>query len=53
MDTIYNLLPKDLAAIVEEYSIDRTNYNKVIKDLNSMIKECRSFSDTWTEPIFV
>ena len=33
MDTIYNLFPKDLALIVEEYSKDRTNYDKVMRQL--------------------
>ena len=30
MDTIYNLFPKDLAAIVEAYSRDRTKYDQLL-----------------------
>ena len=36
---MYNLFPKDLALIVEEYSKDRTNYDKVLKNLRYMFKE--------------
>ena len=33
MNSLYNYLPKDLVSIVEEYSKDRTHYDRVIKDL--------------------
>ena len=39
MDIIYNILPKDLALIVESYAKDRTNYDKVLKNLRSMFEE--------------
>ena len=34
MDIIYNILPKDLALIVESYAKDRTNYDNVVKDID-------------------
>ena len=33
MESLHNYLPKDLVNIVEEYSKDRTNYDKVIEQL--------------------
>src|SRR5438067_773356 len=33
MENLHNYLPKDLVNIVEEYSKDRTNYDKVIPEL--------------------
>ena len=32
MENLHNYLPKDLVNIVEEYSKDRTNYNKVLDE---------------------
>ena len=37
MQNLHNHLPKDLVAIVEEYSKERTNYNNVILDLEKCI----------------
>ena len=34
---LHNYLPKDLVNIIEEYSKDRTQYNKVILELNDHI----------------
>ena len=34
MDTIYNLFPTDLAAIVEAYSRDRTKYDQLLFELS-------------------
>ena len=42
MEILQNYLPMDLVNIVEEYSKDRTNYNKVVKDLDVLIHECNS-----------
>jgi hypothetical protein len=39
MNELYNVLPKDLVNIVEEYAKDRTNYDKVIDELESSIIE--------------
>ena len=39
MNELYNILPKDLAFIVEEYAKDRTQYNIVVKHLNKMIRK--------------
>ena len=39
MNTIYDLFPKDLALIVAEYAVDRTQYNIVVKHLNKMIRK--------------
>ena len=36
MDYLYQKLPKDLANIVEEYANDRTNYDKVIYEMNGI-----------------
>ena len=33
MQNLHNYLPKDLVNIVEEYSKDRTNFDKVLKQL--------------------
>ena len=33
MDFLYQNLPKDLVYIIEEYAKDRTNYDKVMKDI--------------------
>ncbi len=43
MQNIHNHLPKDLVAIVEEYSKDRTNYDKVIQHL----EEAFAFIKKW------
>ena len=37
MENLHNYLPKDLVNIVEEYSKDRTNYNKVVTELTKSI----------------
>ena len=37
MQNLHNHLPKDLVAIVEEYSKDRTNYNIVLCHLGDQI----------------
>ena len=37
MDTIYNLFSKDLAAIVEAYSRDRTKYDQVLFELSDFL----------------
>ena len=37
MESLHNYLPKDLVNIVEEYLKDRTNYNKVLEELEIMI----------------
>ena len=37
MDTIYNLFPKDLAAIVEAYSRDRTNYDQMLLEFSDFL----------------
>ena len=37
MDTIYNLFPKDLASIVDEYSKD-INFSKVIEELEKNVQ---------------
>ena len=34
MENLYNLLPKDLVCIIEDYAKDRTNYDKVLAELN-------------------
>ena len=33
MNEIYNIIPKDLALIVEDYAVNRTNYDNVISAL--------------------
>ena len=37
MDYLYQILPEDLVFIVEDYTKDRTNYDKVLKEFNSKI----------------
>ena len=37
MENLHNYLPKELVTIVEEYSKDRTNYDKVVRELNKYI----------------
>ena len=37
MESLHNYLPKDLVAIVNEYSKDRTNYNQVLNDFNRRV----------------
>ncbi len=32
MDYLYNILPKDLVYIIDDYAKDRTNYNKVMNE---------------------
>ncbi len=34
MNIVYQIFPKDLANIVDEYAKDRTNYDKIIHDLH-------------------
>ena len=38
MDYLYQKLPKDLANIVEEYAKDRTNYDRVMSQLDIIIR---------------
>ena len=33
MNEIYNILPKDLALIIESYAIDRSNYDNVVEQV--------------------
>ena len=40
MENLHNYLPKDLVNIVEEYSKDRTNYDKVLNQLELEILYC-------------
>jgi|SRR5271165_1290741 len=37
MELLHNYLPKDLINIVDEYSKDRTNYDKVLKEFETTI----------------
>ena len=39
MESSHNYLPMDLVNIVEEYLKDRTNYDKVINDLEILVNE--------------
>jgi hypothetical protein len=50
MNEIYNILPKDLCNIVEEYAKDRTNYDIVINELNTNIK---NFSELYNKYFIV
>ena len=45
MEFLQQKLPKDLVNIIEEYAKDRTNYDKVISDLNLLIHNIRIFSE--------
>ena len=37
MESLHNYLPKDLVNIFEEYSKDRTNYDKVLREFETSI----------------
>ena len=55
MENLHNYLPMDLVNIVEEYSKDRTNYDKVINDLEILVNEtiglrCDEESEYCDEP---
>jgi len=40
MDELYNILPKDLVFIIEDYSKDRTNYDTVLKEFKAITDYC-------------
>src|SRR4051794_32525888 len=46
-------LPKDLSNIIEEYAKDRTNYDKVVSDLNLLILDIRIFCEDCSEECFI
>ena len=51
MKNLHNYLPKDLVNIIEEYSKDRTNYDKVLREFEtSIIITLSDFADNFNIP---
>ena len=50
MDIIYNILPKDLAYIIDDFAKDRTDYEEVLSEIRLMIKYCRHVGRGMHEP---
>ena len=51
MEILYEILPKDLANIVDEYAKDRTNYNLVVNELNTAFEFFRDMYPSLLEDL--
>ena len=53
MNILNEYLPKDLVYIIYDYAKDRTNYEKVLHDLNLVILDCREWCTGCDELTFI
>ncbi len=52
MDMLYKRLPKDLVYIIEDYSKDKTQYDKVIRELQYKICRFVVFECNWEDSFY-
>jgi hypothetical protein len=53
MELLYEILPKDLAYIIDDYAKDRTKYDKVIKELKIVNRNVNSCIDSGVQEGFI